>query len=403
MESKKKYIIASLIILLAIGFAAVATILKINGTVKIGFDKEGFIADIIFTKSVLDDEDITEESIIENGKQIKFTSHKLTKNGEQTVLDYVVSNKSNQYAGRANVKILEYDEEYIKIENAPMSFDLLPLSNQDGELIITLIKPAVDDKDLEITVEITVEPIQPEDAVTTSSTSTSSTSTSSTTSEEVDDGKEKYTLEIDPDGGIYNGSNNKVTSELKEGSEVTLEEPTKDNYVFDYWLKDGEEHLQGNNFIIDKNTTVKAVWVPVSDAVAKIGETYYTSIQKAFNKAVDNDTVELLKDTEEIAKNSKNITFDLSTHTVNGQIINEGTLTVNNGKIENTNGSAINNTGVLNLGNSSDDVSTSTPEIIGTDYGIENTGTFNFYDGYVEAKVWLLGEYQKIPDNYHVL
>ena len=68
--TKKRNVIIAVILLLAIGFAGVATMLRINGHATVGFDQEQFEADIIFTKSILDSEDVSDTTIIENGKKV---------------------------------------------------------------------------------------------------------------------------------------------------------------------------------------------------------------------------------------------------------------------------------------------------------------------------------------------
>ncbi|MCX4248603.1 MAG: hypothetical protein OSJ65_02425 [Bacilli bacterium] len=394
--TKKRNVIIAVILLLAIGFAGVATILRINGHATVGFDQEQFEADIIFTKSILDSEDVSDTTIIENGKKIKFETKKLTTVGESTVLDYTVTNKSNQYGARGHVKTFEYDPEYIRVENTPDDFDLLPQSNSLGKLTITLIKPLLDDKDTDVTIEIDVDPIDPGDVTTTTSTSTTTTTTGN-----IDDGKVRYDLTIDPDGGLYNGSTDIINTKVVENTEVTLDTVTKEGYIFSHW-EVNEERIEENKIIITSNTTIKAIWIPISEAVARINDNYYLTVQSAFNAAKTNDEVVLLKDTEETSTNEKDIVLNLNSHKITGSITNTGTLRIDNGEIENANGSAITNTGTLTLGNNEGNVSIEVPSIIGTDIGIEQKGTLNFYDGVVEGKIGINGDVEKTPEEYFV-
>ncbi len=394
--TKKRNVIIAVILLLAIGFAGVATMLRINGHATVGFDQEQFEADIIFTKSILDSEDVSDTTIIENGKKIKFETKKLTTVGESTVLDYTVTNKSNQYGARAHVKTFEYDPEYIRVENTPDDFDLLPQSNSLGKLTITLIKPLLDDKDTDVTIEIDVDPIDPGDVTTTTSTTTTKTTTGN-----IDDGKVRYDLTIDPDGGLYNGSTDIINTKVVENTEVTLDTVTKEGYIFSHW-EVNEERIEENKIIITSNTTIKAIWIPISEAVARINDNYYLTVQSAFDAAKTNDEVVLLKDTEETSTNEKDIVLNLNSHKITGSITNTGTLSIDNGEIENANGSAITNTGTLTLGNNEGNVSIEVPSIIGTDIGIEQKGTLNFYDGVVEGKIGINGDVEKTPEEYFV-
>ena len=64
------------------------------------------------------------------------------------------------------------------------------------------------------------------------------------------------TVIIDPNGGNYDGSTNKVTISGNAGSTTTIKTPVKDGYIFKGW-----EVINGNTFtFIQGTTTLKAKW-----------------------------------------------------------------------------------------------------------------------------------------------
>ena len=69
------------------------------------------------------------------------------------------------------------------------------------------------------------------------------------------------------------------------------------------------------------------------------------------------------------------------------QNLANGTIVITGGTIEGTNGFAVSNYGTLTLGVKSDgNINISSPEIIGKKtYGLNNAGTFNYYDGIIKG------------------
>jgi len=211
-----------------------------------------------------------------------------------------------------------------------------------------------------------------------------------------------YIVSVDPNGGVYEESEEVSKYTMSSGETVELSTPTRENHTFKGWTVE-EEVVENNTITVgSSNVTVVAKWELNGDVVAKINTNFYTTIQSAFDAAKTNDTIELLKDTTETSSNSKTVTLDLANHKVTGSITNSGTINIVNGTIENPDGSAIINNGTLILGKNDEEVSQDSVAIIGTEIGIEQKGTFNFYDGYVEANVAINGKYNEIPVNYYV-
>ena len=151
--------------------------------------------------------------------------------------------------------------------------------------------------------------------------------------------------------------------------------------------------------------------------VAKIGDVEYTNLQSAINACTSATptTITLANsiNTSQMFKieEGQNVVIDLNgytitTGTLEKLIENAGTLTIidtndrQTGKISNTSGVAINNTGTLNLGQDDGTVSTTCPEISGNSTGIVNTGTFNFYDGIIKGAEALDGTITARPNGY---
>lgn len=106
MKGKTKKSILFLVLVLAIGFAAVTTTLTINGTIRLGANQENFKDNLIFTKAELtysDDVSTTVEegenaTISGDGKSISFTTRTLKNIGSVATLTYDITNNSQYTA-----------------------------------------------------------------------------------------------------------------------------------------------------------------------------------------------------------------------------------------------------------------------------------------------------------------
>ena len=85
-------------------------------------------------------------------------------------------------------------------------------------------------------------------------------------------------------------------------------------------------------------------------------------------------------------------------------IRNFGIATITGGSITSTTAEAIDNIGTLTLGVNDINVSKTVPSIVGKTYGVNNTGTFNFYDGVIEGETEAIsGTVTKTPTDYTVI
>ncbi len=97
MKNKKILLIG--LLLLGVGFAAVTTTLTINGTVNIKADQQGFKNKVVFKTVSLNETDISETAIIDNGKKFTFTTEALNGIGQTATVKYTIENTS-QYKAR---------------------------------------------------------------------------------------------------------------------------------------------------------------------------------------------------------------------------------------------------------------------------------------------------------------
>ena len=218
-------------------------------------------------------------------------------------------------------------------------------------------------------------------------------------------------ITINPNYGVYDGSKDIREIYKKYEETYTLLTPTKRGCNFLGWEVNDPSVLSGTGteqdpYVITvglKDITVTAIWEIDENAVARIDTDYFLSVQEAFDEAKDGDTIELIKNvTEAESTNTKTVTLDLNDYTITGKVINNGDLTLINGTIENPNGTALDNRRNLTIGDNDGDMIEDNVKIIGTDIGLEQSGRFNFYDGYIEGDVALNGKVDKVPQGYFI-
>ena len=157
MKKKKSILLA--ILLMAVGFATVATNIFINGSTVIGTNTNEF--EIIFTKALLDGENKTNEIISGDKKTITFDTNDLKDVGDKSILTYDVTNLSNQYDGNVTIDVDVETNDYIRVTN---DFDttnaLSSRETRTGTLTVELIKAATTNLDFDIDVELVVSAVE---------------------------------------------------------------------------------------------------------------------------------------------------------------------------------------------------------------------------------------------------
>lgn len=107
----KKRNVILLVLILAIGFAAVTTTMIINGGLNIASNQEDF--DVYFSKSIEDG--IENNSLIKDKTHIEF-SKDMSLVGEEYIIDYDVTNGSKNYDANISINCTESNE-YLRITN----------------------------------------------------------------------------------------------------------------------------------------------------------------------------------------------------------------------------------------------------------------------------------------------
>lgn len=68
----------------------------------------------------------------------------------------------------------------------------------------------------------------------------------------------QYTITFDLNGGTWEGMTGIVTMDVENGTIITLPEPARDGYTFDYW--EGSRYNAGDKYTVTADHTFKAVW-----------------------------------------------------------------------------------------------------------------------------------------------
>ena len=232
---------------------------------------------------------------------------------------------------------------------------------------------------------------------------------------------DKHVLTINPTGGIYNKRGAPTRIYLFEGEEYVLSNPSRELYNFKSWtVKSPEENgtytFNDNTFVIGKeDVVIEAEWIE-GDYVARIMDTYYKTVQEAFDAAGGNwedNTVHLIKNVTENPTNNttKPFTFNLEGKTLTGTVTNSRLSSIDfvNGTIQSINAEAVINYGKVLLGEQGLPMNTENSiRLLGKTIGLKNiksgtnVGEFYFYDGYIEGEIGIVGGYTDKEDKYYV-
>ena len=147
----KKKTILLVVLLLAVGFAAVTTTLFINGTTNIGTNKDDF--DVYYSKAKVNG--VEDNTVITDDTHIVFTQE-MKSVGETYILDYDVTNGSRNYDAELSMTCTESNE-YLSVTNVFDTDTTLPATEtRTGKLTIELIKGYVGETTKEVTIECTI-------------------------------------------------------------------------------------------------------------------------------------------------------------------------------------------------------------------------------------------------------
>ena len=164
MNRKAKLGILILVVLLAVGFAAVATTLLINGTARVGINEADF--DVYFSRASTD---VGGTAVIDptTRREITYTTKELKSIGDTATLKYAVMNNSSQYDADVSVTFTatnvvdskDYTDYYsISRTGFDVGNTTVVQSKKfvNGTIVITLLKPVLEDVEIEFTLTLTV-------------------------------------------------------------------------------------------------------------------------------------------------------------------------------------------------------------------------------------------------------
>ncbi len=167
---KKGMIIA--LVIMSIGFAAVATTLTITGTIKYGYDNDDF--DVIFSEAILDG--VVNNDLIDTGdkKSITFTTKELSTIGDRSILEYQVMNNSKQYDATVTIECerltvdgqeseQEIKSEYTEIKPSPTSLTVKAQESRKGTITVELKKVSTEILEEKFKCSLTVNPSEREE------------------------------------------------------------------------------------------------------------------------------------------------------------------------------------------------------------------------------------------------
>ena len=186
----------------------------------------------------------------------------------------------------------------------------------------------------------------------------------------------------------------------------------KDVYFYDGIIKSKYKSIYGKGLVPEDNYKIRtshdgdyynSILMPEGETktVAECGSLQYSDLQSAIDSCIEgvDGQIKLLNSitlSEPITiENGQNVTIDLNGFNIISTstefaIKNDGNLTIivgdnkdDSNKITNDVGNGIENTGTLTIGQDDGITSTEYPSIEGKTYGIDNKGTFNFYDGVI--------------------
>ena len=332
---KRLYVgIVILLLILTVGFAAVSTNLIFSSYASVSFNAADY--EVLFTKALASTGNYV--SLSDDAQTILYNPYDLHEVNDESVIDYKITNNSSLYDINVTIKVklLDGNDEEVSpdgiynIEETIVPEGTIEArSSKDGQLTITLLTGTLM-ANYHFVIEYEVTKLGRTDIA---------------GGEKIEPG---ITVTFDANGGQMIGvTDKKVMIDTYYGE---LPETTKLNEAFEGWYTDpqgGEKITSASVVTIPSNHTLYAHY---QDPVATYNNYGYNSLQKAVNQvpirntrlAVDKDTVELLKDTNEsvIISEGKEMIINLNNHSVSTTgltdeyvITNYGSLVMNSGDI----------------------------------------------------------------------
>ena len=155
-ESKGKFVLLALLLVLGVGFAAISVTMYINGTVSIKPDASNFSGNVKFKSVSIDavsEAAGTVATLSSDGKKIEFTTHVLKEIGEAVTLTYDVTNNSQYNAIIGNMTCTKT----VGDDNWSEYINITPTNGLNGTTVITIGDNAFSEKQLtSVTIPVSV-------------------------------------------------------------------------------------------------------------------------------------------------------------------------------------------------------------------------------------------------------
>lgn len=138
---RNKRTVLFLILILSLGFAAVSATLSIEGVTLIGANEQDF--KVYFSQAKLDDIDKSNVFIKEDKQVVDFETKELNLVGDESYLDYEVTNDSSQYDASVKINCTATSPEILDYVDIDYSIDkeiITAKSRANGRVKVTLKK-----------------------------------------------------------------------------------------------------------------------------------------------------------------------------------------------------------------------------------------------------------------------
>ena len=154
MNNRKKMILGA-ILLMAVGFATVATTLFINGSTTIGQNLNDF--DVVFSKALQNGNDVSDTVISQDKKTITYDTKDLAMIDDEDELVYTVTNNSTQYDAEIEINCTNDNTTYISLSNVLSNNIVEAKKSVDGSIKAKLIKEYADEAGLDVSFSCTLQ------------------------------------------------------------------------------------------------------------------------------------------------------------------------------------------------------------------------------------------------------
>ncbi len=227
--------------------------------------------------------------------------------------------------------------------------------------------------------------------------------------------------------GLSKTQNDEPTQKISGNGETVIENveisEISENGIYYIWVKDVAGNITKQEIEITGVATDVMVARIVSASNTSLVGTEYGTLAAALQAVEANGTatIEIIHDIYNEANSiteNKNITIDLKGFTVQSRSSSKAVLTVESGsnlnivnpsansggiRSVNNNGVIVNEGGIFTLGTDDNSVILAQPRIYAKEIGVlNNNGTFNFYDGQIEAITAIKGNVTETPVLYSV-